>query len=240
MLSGGKLIFLLLWVSGCTSAIQPEPAYVKVAVDQGDMSRVDLAFEETIIAFVGPHAVPGSGGTGGLVGEIPVSTFTERGTKTPVNRNTTRSVTVTIGQILPLNQHVEAGYSVSLVHAKSNYTLPKGAGVLTDPIRVDFTTNALDLEAKLSWRILAHRQHSPMLDVGVGTRLAQTKTQVNSAILDVRHHSKHTDEFLSLGVRQSIPLSFIGASAPSLGLEARARGYGRNRATYMLGAYLLF
>jgi hypothetical protein len=225
-----------------TSATAAEGWSFALEVHRGDTSRVDLALEDAVFAFLGGQSGLGSGsGSGGSTGGgLSVDTLTNRSGSTPVDRGTSRTLAFRLGYEFWKTRHVAAELSATAGRTHSKYALPRGAGVLTDPIQVKFASNILDLETALTWNVVARWRYTPRLRIAGGVRLAHTKTQLNSALLRVRNSSTHRDPYLSLGLQQPLPLPYADQHRGTLLLDARVRGYDKDRFAYQLGLVLQF
>jgi len=232
-------IISILSLTACSSAPLPPRNFVQISLAQGDLSRVDLALEQTVTALVGPTN-PDDGGDGGLISQIPSDVLTrKRSSRTPLHRNRVRSIGIAVGQAVPLSHRWEITNSLSLSHAQSTYSLPHGAGILTDPITLAFATTALSAETEAGWAVLPNRRYSPRLTVGGGAVVMFTKTRINSALLAVQHNSRHTDWFATLGIQQPLYVPPQG-QGPRLVLDATARVYEQDRASYHIATRLRF
>lgn len=230
---------------GGTSALAADGWTFALEVHRGDTSRVDLALEDAVFAFLGGRNGIGSGGGSGVNnttsgGGISVDTLTNRSASTPIDRGTSRTLAFRLGYQFWKTRHVTAEVSATAGRTHSQYSLPRGAGILTDPIRITFASNILDLETAMTWNVIARWRYTPRLRIAGGVRLARTKTQLNSALLRVRNSSTHKDPYMSLGLQQPLPLPYADQHRGKLLLDAQVRGYDKDRFAYQLGLILRF
>jgi hypothetical protein len=207
----------------------------------GDVSRVDLALEDTVQSFLGPNGQPSPGGTGFLVSQIPADVITNDESGTAINRDRTRSISAAVARTSRIGRRSTLTHSLSFTHANSRYLLPQGAGILTDPMVISFSTNAVEAESELAWSVIGARRYSPRLTVGAGAVLMQSLTRIDSALLAVPHRRLHHDFYGTLGIQQ--PLWSPKARPPGTGtvsLHAKARIYSHDRAAYIVGTSIGF
>ena len=234
----GPSIVGILGLAACTPPSTAPRSFVQVSLAHGDLSRVDLALEQTVTALTGP-AEPG-GNDGGVISEIPSDVLTrKRSSDTPLHQDWVRSVGISLGQNIPLSRRWDLTNSLSLSHARSTYALPQGAGILTDPITLEFATTAVTAETEAAWSVLPGRDYSPRLTAGVGTTMMFSTTQINSALLEVKRHSRQTDWFATFGAEQPLYVPRQG-KGPTVLLDATARVYERDRASYHIATRLQF
>lgn len=226
-------ILLPVWLclSGCSAVSLPKASgpEIRFTLSEGDVSRVDLALEETIDRFTGSGA---SGG--GLVGEIPQDVLDRNTGTIPFRTVSARNARLSL---VWGSDHGGLTFSriLSLSRSESRYALPAGAGILTDPIRIGFDTHALDVETRASWRPWRGRAYGPALMLGAGGAIMWTTTDIKSALLDVRQETTHPEWFISAGVYQ--PLILLPRVSPhaQIGLMARGVVYDSETAGYTFG-----
>ena len=226
-------------LSGCSERLRNAPVYFELSRAEGDLSRVDLALEQTVHAFVGPVGKPRPDGNP-LVGEIPADLITNRSSGTTLEIGARQTNALTLGYVVPIRRGVDATFRLSLAHGDSDYALPDGAGILTDPIAVAFTSDAASVETRIGWQVLAGRRYSPRLIAGGGAVVHRTTTRINSALLAVRHKSTHSDGFVTLGLEQPLYVPRKRGALPQVVLDGQARIYTADRFAWVVGVQLRY
>ncbi|MGB1027828.1 MAG: hypothetical protein ACPGYL_14815, partial [Rhodospirillaceae bacterium] len=89
----------------------------------------------------------------------------------------------------PLGRGLALTGAAQLSQGHSRYELPRGAGVLVDPIAISFDTTALELSTGLAFAPRPRTRLGGEVELGVGGVLFHTRTRISSALLDVRHNT---------------------------------------------------
>lgn len=230
------MIFASL-LAGCALPERAAGIGPEVHLFAGDAARVDVALERTVTAFIGPTGGGGGGGTSGsLVSEIPPDLLTKRSTTTPWRRDAQHGVALGVVGETQLHPKWALSYGVRYAKSDSTYVLPKGAGVLTDPIRMRFETAAFEAEARLGW---APWTKGPRIEAGLGRRIERTQTRLRSALLRVDHDSTQHQDYTVIGLRQRLPLPRSAGQA-NLALGVSLRSYGQEAYVTTGGVALRF
>jgi hypothetical protein len=217
-------------IAGCSA---PATQHLSVQVAADETSFVTQALDATVTQFIGPQTgSTGAGRAGGTssvgLGGITANTLSPgSGTAYTRSQSQRRLVALDIRQPLPGSQDKKAQWQLTgrlaLGQGNSQYLLPEGAGILKDPIRIDFDTHFASAETGLAWQRPFGTQSGAELGLAVGQRLTQSHTQISSALLDVRNDSWQTGHYLAL--RAGLWLQPNPASRTKVRLDLEALGY---------------
>lgn len=216
-------------VAGCGPDLRGYRAF-DLAV--GDTSRVDLALESAVQSFLDiPSGGRGGGTSAGSSGASSGGSIFDTGGGTRIDRGRARKTGVVLGARQPVGKRGHLSHELGLFRLSSDYGLPDGAGVLTDPILVRFDTTAVSAETRYLHPLWPGGSHVPQGIAGAGLQLAHTRVRLDSALLAVDHSSTALDPFLSLGLH--VPI--VGTARASIGIQVVGRIYGPERAAYVWG-----
>lgn len=217
-------------IAGCAGAPLKQLS-VQVAADE--TSFVAQALDATVTQFIGPPVGgPQSGRAGGAgsvsLGGITADTLSP-GSGTAYTRSQSQRRLVALEMRQPLldpqgkTGHWQLTGRLALGQGNSRYLLPEGAGILKDPIRIDFATHFISAETGLAWQKPFGAQSGAELGLAVGQRYTHSQTAINSALLDVDNSSWQTGHYLAL--RAGLWLQPDPASSAKIRIDLEALGY---------------
>lgn len=187
-------------LAGCD--LSGAPPQVSLTAGAPSMMAAGAALTATGDELLGPQpALAGIGGIGGFGGAGGL-------TGTPYRHTRAEAVTLRIRQHHDLNRQVAGGDlalvgTVALGSASQAWHLPRGIGVLVDPLNIRVDSRLLETEARLQWaRPVTMPAAGPArveLYAGAGALHARSQTQLRSALLAIDHASSTTQPYLVAG-----------------------------------------
>jgi len=203
-------------LAGCSPASGPLKTSLSLGIGQADAYYISPALEATAAQFFGP-----STGNGGLV-DIDKDTLSSS-SSTPYRKTHTYQLRLTGQAELPLGTYLSLTGGLTLAKGRSRYLLPKGAGVLSDPITIRFDTTTAEVETGLAWQFNKIGRLATKLELGGGASFGRTRTAINSALLNVHNTSSSRAGFIYTGI--GLRLGKLRAKHPSLNLNTRVKYY---------------
>jgi len=208
---------------GCTKDARPE---LRLAGGQATGLVVPEALEAAGGQFLGPDFASAGLGTGGR----GVPGFDRRllrpDATTPFHQTRSQTVTVGLGWpvILAQDSHggtVELVPGLGLGVARLGYVLPDGIGILVDPMTVDVQSLYLSPEVAVRYRPGAGLPGNLQAEAfaGVGVHMAQSRTQLRSALIALDGKSRQSVPYLTAGT-----VLRRGAVGMTLAVSARRKG----------------
>lgn len=191
---GLSALALTAGLAGCSGGHAPTLTLEAAQTDEFFIpDALETAGRQFFGARRGPAAAPG-----GLLNGIGRDTLTS-GSGTPYARTMTRSLALGLAAERPLGRNLSLVGRVQAARGQSRYSLPQGAGVLVDPITVRFSGVALDAGGGLALHTARTRRWGAQAEVGAGVAAARVKTQISSALLDVRSRSTTRAGYVYVG-----------------------------------------
>ena len=263
-LQDGTLLFcalFCLWgLAGCGD--QGATVDVALARSASDSFFVQDALQGTVDAFVGndpaidKYPVPqsattsrtnarlivpqdGGGGGGGFGGFADIDgSALSPSSDTPYrqDRDVSQSVAVSVTQ--PVTDAVGIRTTLRAAYGESAYVLTEGAGILTDPISIDFSALSLSGELAAVWSRRCGRACRVDYAGGLGVVEADVTTTVRSALLDVEHESVHSRTYGVASVR--LALQPPGSGGPFPAVEGSVRYFGDQTTEIRTSLIVLF
>lgn len=209
----------------CMAGTAPPKHSFSIGYGQDDLFFIPDALQTTADAFFtpAPSRIPaGPPAAGGLAVDIDKDTLSPN-SGTPYQTEQSRQLRVGARLEQPLGGNFALGVGAALTYGKSRYLLPEGAGILTDPITIRFASQGIELDTGLIWRKQHSRRVSSRYEMGVGGSLTRTRTQIESALLDVDSTATQSAGFLYTDV--GLGLHPKSDSLPSVQLRTRLKAY---------------
>lgn len=216
------LILTLTFLTACTAGKAPPQTSFSVGYGQDDMFFIPTALQATADAFFTPAASTSTAAAGGGSVDIDKDTLSPN-SNTAYQSEHSRQLRLGARLEQPLGGHFSLGAGAALTYGKSRYLLPKGAGILKDPITIRFTSRGLELDTGLIWQKQHSRRVSSRYEMGIGGSVAQTRTQIDSALLDIESRSTHSAGFIYTDI--GLGLHPKSDTPPSLRLRTRLKYY---------------
>lgn len=197
LFSFGLLLVLLL---GCGAAPPPKHSFT-LGYGQDDMFFIPSALQSTAEQFFTPspkpaaQSAPAPPTAGGLVVDIDEDTLSPD-SDTPYSLKKSRQIRLGAQVEQPLGGALSLHAGATLFYGKSRYLLPEGAGILKDPTTIRFASHGVELETGVIWDKRHSQRVSSRFGMGLGRSMARTRTQINSALLDVENRSSSSAGFI--------------------------------------------
>lgn len=215
----------LLLLVGC-AANCPGTCDTSLTLGQDRIGTHRVALASTADAFVngGRVARPAAkGGFGGGFNAIDAGLF-DAGNGTPYTVTENVSLTLSHRSTTPLVGPWSSYGQVGVAVGENHFFLPSGMGVFTDPTTLQFSGVTIEPEIGLQRRWQGRgwaKEFALVGSAGVGVQATAVKTSVQSALLDVEHHSSHLTPYAAAGVELQNAKRF-----PYIGLAARVNQDG--------------
>ncbi|MCC5983134.1 MAG: hypothetical protein JJU42_02110 [Rhodobacteraceae bacterium] len=198
------------------SVAQPDRAYGRGALDAA------------VAQFLGPYADRINSGAN--AGGRPFSTgggleWSERGA---------RELALLAQAAQPLGGEWSAVGTLGLGTGRARYDLPRGAGILTDPITIAAKTRFAEADVMLMRPVLPDLPGQIDLGFGAGVRATQSDMHLRSALLDVQSRHREQRGFVQATVAYAPPRT------DQVQLFGEARYYGRSKGGLRGGLRLRF
>lgn len=223
-------VLMIVGLSACASMGAHDPdTRLGVSVAQPDRAYGRDALDAAVAQFLGPYADRFSGTGGG--GRRPFSTgggleWSERGA---------REFALLAQAAQPLGEgDWSAVGTIGLGAGRARYELPRGAGILTDPITIDATTRFAEADVRLVRPVLPDLPGQIDLGFGAGMRATQSDMHLRSALLDVQSRHREQRGFVQATVAYAPPRT------DQVQLFGEARYYGRSMGGLRGGLRLRF
>ena len=104
----------------------------------------------------------------------------------------------------PLSTHFSIRGRASVFAGKSEYYLPVGAGLLVDPTTIKFVTTGVEIEAGLAYKSGSNVRS--VIELGAGQTHTDTRTRINSALLDVSSASSDRSSYIYTAIEVGLPV----------------------------------
>ncbi|MDT8857673.1 hypothetical protein RNZ50_22025 [Paracoccaceae bacterium Fryx2] len=198
----------------------------EVAISRGVADRffIEGALQGTADAFVGEartaSAISRSGSGGFELADIDGSTLSPS-SGTPYRKELDRATSLSVAVMQDLTPAVGLKTTVRLGTGETHYLLPEGSGILTDPIGIDFELQSVSGEVVAVWQGRCRGACRVSYAAGFGVAAVRARTWVQSALLDVRHESRHSDTYGVASVR--LGLAPPGGRGPTPLVEGEVR-----------------
>ncbi|TDE38982.1 hypothetical protein [Antarcticimicrobium sediminis] len=230
-----KFFLLLLgafsFVSGCS--LQHHPARIDYAVSvlEDDMHIIPPSLDTAGSRFL-------AGSSGGGARSVPASAAPASAASPPgflnIDKDTLSSASGVAYQrtksrklqaSVSLEKSVSRRFSVlgrgSVFAGKSRYFLPKGVGILVDPMTISFNTTGVEIEAGVSYH--AGRRVESVIEVGGGRTFTDTRTTLSSALIRLSSKSSDQSDYVYTAIQVGLA---VGQSRDThLGLRTIAKYY---------------
>ncbi|WP_069301160.1 hypothetical protein [Neptunicoccus sediminis] len=191
---------LLTLLTACGAAPPPKHSFT-LGYGQDDMFFIPSALQATAEQFFTPtpksvaRSAAAPPAAGGLVVDIGEDTLSPD-SGTPYSAKKSRQIRLGAQVEQPLGGALSLHAGASLFYGKSRYVLPEGAGILKDPTTIRFTSHGGELETGVIWNKRHSQRLSSRFGMGLGRSVARTRTQINSALLDVENRSSSSAGFI--------------------------------------------
>ena len=213
-------------MAGCAAYSPASRPDISLEFSRDDSHFIPSSLAATSRQFFGGSTIAPPGtvprrvtGAGRLI-DIDEDTLSAAG-GVPFTRESSTKVRVRLGREQPLGDHLAVTGGISLGHGTSRYLLPRGAGVLTDPIRIRFATTSLEVDAGIA--VFTSDRLQSRAEVGIGKTWTRTQTGITSALLNVRNTNTHAAGFVYTGIRLGLRPRATGKPQPRL--SARIKYY---------------
>lgn len=208
--------------AACTTSSDPLKTGFSVALTKDDTHNIPSALEATANQFFRVPALPPAPAAAARAPVLPAAAggfVVDMGSDTPHSVQSSARVRLRAGLEQPLSDHVSLVGGASVSRGQSRYLLPEGIGILVDPMTIRFVTTGLELDAGVA--VYAGNRIETRLAAGVGGTLTHTRTQITSALIDVRNASYDKAGFVY--VSGQLGLLPANPGWPKLRLGSRAR-----------------
>jgi hypothetical protein len=221
---------------GCTGDARPE---LRLAGGQATGLVVPEALEAAGEQFLGPDFASAGLGIGGRGGPGFDRRLLRPDATTPFRQTSSQTVTVGLSWPVVLAQDghggtVELVPSLGLGVARLGYVLPDGIGILVDPMTVNIQSLHLTPEVALRYRPGVRLPGDLRIEAfaGTGVHMAQSRTQLRSALIALDGKSRQSLPYLTagtvlrrdmLGMTLAVSARRKGPVTHHLGLEYRFR-----------------
>lgn len=223
-------VLMIAGLSGCAPMSAQEPvARVGVSVAQPDRAYGRGALDAAVAQFLGPYANRFTG-TGGGGGGRPFST----GGGLEWSERAAHELALQAQAAQPLGGEWSAVGTIGLGIGRARYDLPRGAGILTDPITIDATTRFAEGDVMLVRPVLPDLPGQIELGLGAGMRATHSDMHLRSALLDVQSRHREQRGFVHATVGYAPP------ATDQIQLFGEARYHGRSMGGVRGGVRLRF
>jgi hypothetical protein len=221
------ILTLIGSVTGCSTfddQLRPE---FSVSYSKDDIYNIPSSLDATATQFFSAapsgrviRAGQSASASGGFVVDIDKDTLSAD-SDTVYAEQASSKLQLRAGVERALGDHAALVGGVSLSRGASRYFLPDGAGVLVDPITINFDTTGIEVDAGLA--VFTGRRIESRFDIGIGGSLTDTRTRITSALLNVTNKSTYSAGFIYTGVQLAVRPANPGQ--PKLQLNARVKYY---------------
>ncbi len=214
-------------VAGCSTFDEQLRPEFSVSYSKDDIYNIPSSLDATAAQFFSAapsgraaRATQTASASGGFVVDIDKDTLSAN-SDTVYTEQASNKLQLRAGVERALGDHVALVGGVSLSRGASRYFLPDGAGVLVDPITINFDTTGLEIDAGLA--LFTGRRVESRFDIGIGGTLTDTRTRITSALLNVTNKNTYSAGFIYTGVQ--LALRPTNPGQPELQLNARVKYY---------------
>lgn len=227
---------LLVALAGCAASGPVVPEW-GLRAGQAGLLSAPAALTAAGDAFMRP-AGGGSGGTGG-VGGLPGLDGKLLDSGSPITMHTRRSrqAGVSAGLRKPLGPAGPGGGQASvsavlrLEAGAAAWHLPKGLGLLVDPMDIRIASRVVAPELRLNWTRPLAAGWQGDLSAGAGVMLVESRTRVRSALVALDNRSHQRLPYVTLGAAIGREQAGGGRAGLGLGLTAARPGGVQARLT---------
>lgn len=230
----GVTVLLLVALTGCAASGPVVPEW-GLRAGQAGLLNAPAALTAAGDAFMGPAGGGTGGGTGGLPGLD--GNLLDSDSPTTMRMRRSRQAGVSAGLRKPLGPAGPGGGQASvsavlrLESGSAAWHLPKGLGLLVDPMDIRIASRVVAPELRLNWTRPLAAGWQGDLSAGAGVMLVESRTRVRSALVALDNRSHQRLPYVTFGAAIGRELAGGGRAGLGLGLTAARPGGVQARLT---------